>query len=90
MLKRLLLPIAPQAATGRILGATLVVLTAFFWFLATLGTAETRLIELTTLPSPFEVIPSVESLLKERGLFAAKVQPFPQKARQSLPQRGTR
>jgi len=71
MLKQLPLRVPPQAATGRILGATFVVLLVFCWFLATLGTAENRLIEPTTLPSPFEVMQSVESLVKERGLFAA-------------------
>lgn len=71
MFKRLPLRIAPQSATGRILGATFVVLVLFCWFLATLGTAENRLIEPTTLPSPFEVLQSVGSLVNERGLFAA-------------------
>jgi len=66
--KSLELRMPPAAATGKLLGATCLVLVIFGWFVLTLGAAEERFVSPAILPSPGEVIAAVPNLLFERDL----------------------
>ncbi|MFN0181862.1 MAG: ABC transporter permease [Gemmatimonadales bacterium] len=64
------LRLAPPALTGKLVGALGVVALIVVWALLTMGaTPETRLVSPVVLPSPFEVLASVKSLVTERALF---------------------
>lgn len=61
---------SPPAAVAWLLGAGSVVLTVFVWWLLTRGDIpEARVISPAILPSPWEVVSSLWSLLTERGLL---------------------
>ncbi len=65
------LRIAPSGNLSKTLALTAVFLFLFFWFVATTGAAESRLISPAVLPSPAEVFGSFQTLIGERKLFAS-------------------
>jgi ABC-type nitrate/sulfonate/bicarbonate transport system permease component len=56
---------------GKGLGVLAILLVLAVWFLVTLGTAEERIVSPTTLPSPFEVLGSLQSLIDDGQLGLA-------------------
>lgn len=66
------LRLSPPPLTAKLVGAGGVVGVVAIWALLTLGaTPETRIVSPVVLPSPWEVIGSIRSLVTERALFAS-------------------
>lgn len=66
------LRLAPPGLTGKLVGAGAVVVVIAIWAVLTAGSvAEERIVSPVVLPSPWEVIASLKSLVTERALFAS-------------------
>lgn len=63
------LRVSPRPLVSRLLGVGALAAVLLLWWIATLGSAEARMISPVILPSPYEVAMSLPALFKERALF---------------------